>query len=565
MDIEYSPARWGFQTRGEGKDLFGRKKPVKQVLFLSHSAPENRLYHREPARQQRGGADLTQQAGAGTAGKRLEQPGVNRSGERAGLGVLFLALLALCGLFPLTGDDWFREELGRHLAGPADLLEAVAAGWRTYNGRILGNLLAYAAGSRRLLRELLRAAFLFGTVRLTAGHGGFRTVWGTLLAAAALLALPQAMFAQIYPWAAGFFNYVPPAALMLAALWLLRNLFAERPVPGGVPRAAAVFLLGFCGQLFVEHITLCGVWAGIVLLMWSWQRRLPPVPAAAFCGGTLLGALALFLSPSYGLIWGGGAYSAGLGRGIAGLWAAVQENLPAVLLYLISGCPALYVPLTVLGLVWFAAARRTGLDRLLAALLALGCGWFALSGQTEAGGIWGETLAAVLWGTALWAGCRRWLPRGERRNRFLFFLASAVVGALPLLAVSPIGPRCLYWSYVCLTISAGNLLSALPLGLLPRRPVRGAVLGLAAGVLAFYLALFLPIHLLEGERRTALEEAVEQGQRAVVLPAYPNGDYLWEGDTPKIGSRFYIQHPGDLSIFFVPAEEWAERREEVSE
>ena len=494
---------------------------------------------------------MNRQTGARAQRVGLARPGAGRAWERAALGALFLALLALCGLFPLTGDDWFREELGRRLTGPTDLLEAVLAGWRTYNGRILGNLLAYAAGSRRLLRELLRAAFLFGTVRLAAGHGGFRTVWGTLLTAAALLALPRDIFAQIYPWAAGFFNYVPPAALALAALRMLEDLFAERPVPGGVPRAAAVFLLGLCGALFVEHVTLYGVWAGAVLLVWSWRRGIASAPVAAFCAGTLLGAILLFLSPSYGLIWGGGAYS-------AGLWANAGENLPVVVSGLISRCPVLYLTLTALGLAWFAASRRTGPDRLLAALLALGCGCFFLCGL---GGKWtgGEALAAVLWGAALWAGCWRWLPKGERRNRALFFLASAGVGALPLLAVSPIGPRCLYWSYVCLVISAGNLLSALPLGLLPRRPVRGTALGLAAGVLAFYLALFLPIHALEGERLAALEEAVAQGRREVVLPAYPHGEYLWEGDTDKIGSRFYIQEPGDLSISFVPAEEWAGR------
>ena len=494
---------------------------------------------------------MNRQTGERAQRVELARPGAGRTWERAALGTLFLALLALCGLFPLTGDDWFREELGRRLTGPTDLLEAVLTGWRTYNGRILGNLLAYAAGSRRLLRELLRAAFLFGTVRLAAGHGGFRTVWGTLLTAAALLALPRDMFAQIYPWAAGFFNYVPPTALALAALRMLEDLFAERPIPGGVPRAAAVFLLGLCGALFVEHVTLYGVWAGAGLLVWSWRRGIASAPVAAFCAGTLLGAILLFLSPSYGLIWGGGAYS-------AGLWANAGENLPVVVSGLISRCPVLYLTLTALGLAWFAASRRTGPDRLLAVLLALGCGCFILCGLR---GTWtgGEALAAGLWGAALWAGWWRWLPKGERRNRALFFLASAGVGALPLLAVSPIGPRCLYWSYVCLVISAGNLLSALPLGLLPRRPVRGTALGLAVGVLAFYLALFLPIHALEGERLAALEEAVAQGRREVVLPAYPHGEYLWEGDTDKIGSRFYIQEPGDLSISFVPAEEWAGR------
>ena len=354
---------------------------------------------------------MNRQTGTRARGVGLARPGAGRTWERAALGALFLALLALCGLFPLTGDDWFREELGRRLTGPMDLLGTVFHGWRTYNGRILGNLLAYAAGSRRLLRELLRAAFLFGTVRLAAGHGGFRTVWGTLLTAAALLALQRDMFAQIYPWAAGFFNYVPPVTLALAALRLLGDLFAERPVPRGAARAAAVFLLGLCGALFVEHVALYGVWAGVVLLAWSRWRGITSAPAAAFCLGTLLGALALFLSPSYGLIWGGGAYS-------AGLWANAGENLPVVVSGLISRCPVLYLALTALGLAWFAASRRTGPDRLLAALLALGCGWFILCGLSGGWTI-GEALAAALWGTALSGGtgpCSSWPAPGWGRS-----------------------------------------------------------------------------------------------------------------------------------------------------
>ena len=472
---------------------------------------------------------MNRQTEARAQGAGVARPGAGRAWERAGLAALFLALLALCGLFPLTGDDWFREELGRRLTGPMDLLGTVFHGWRTYNGRILGNLLAYAAGSRRLLRELLRAAFLFGTVRLAAGHGGFRIVWGTLLTAAALLALPRDMFAQIYPWAAGFFNYVPPVTLALAALRLLGDLFAERPVPGGGPRAAAVFLLGLCGALFVEHVALYGVWAGV-----RGVGRVRPA-GVVMAEGDCLGLCSRLLRRDPA--GGAGAVSVPLLRADLGRGSLFRRTVgerggesPGGRLR-----PDLQVP---------GAVPRS--DRPGAGVVCrrpAGGGWFILCGLSGGWTI-GEALAAALWGTALWTGCWRWMPRGERKNRALFFLASAGVGALPLLAVSPIGPRCLYWSYVCLTIAAGNLLSALPLGLLPRRLVRGTALGLAAGALAFYLALFFPIRVLEVERLAALEE-------------------VWEGDTDKIGSRFYIQEPGDLSISFVPAEKWAGQRGEA--
>ena len=481
--------------------------------------------------------------------------GTGRSGLSfwVGMAALFLALLALCWLFPVIGDDWYREEMGRNLRGPLDLLKKVIAGWQTYNGRIFGNILAYAAGDRKGLRELLRALFTLGTVYFAAKNAGARRVWGVLLAAAALLALPREMFAQIYPWAAGFFNYVPPVALLLAAFWLLRAVFEEEPVPKGAPRAAAVFLLGFCSQFFIENYTLYGVWAGVVLLVWyGWRQRSCSPAVAAFFAGTVLGAVLLFLSPSYGLIWNsGGAYETGLSQGSAGLWTTVQENQGVVLEFLISGCPVLFLSLTGLGLVRFAASRRTGADWVAAALLTLGCLYFAVNCFIPVW-TWGNPIAVVLWGLALGLGCWRWLPKGGTRNRAIFFWASSAVAAFPLLVVSPIGPRCLYLSYVCLLVTAGCLLSAWKPERLPVWAEKGVPLILIAAVLAFYFSLFFPIHALEGERNAALTGAMAAGRREVVLPAYPHGDYLWEGDTFKITSRYYYQAPGDLQVSFAP-------------
>ena len=475
--------------------------------------------------------------------------------QGVGLAALFLALLALCWLFPVIGDDWFREEMGRNLAGPVDLWNKVIDGWKTYNGRIFGNILAYAAGSRKVLRELLRALFTLGTIYFAARNGGSRKIWGVLLSAAVLLALPREMFAQIYPWAAGFFNYVPPVALLLAAFWLLRAVFQERPVPEGGPRAAAVFLLGFCSQFFIENYTLYGAWAGVILVVWyRWRQRRWSAAVNSFCAGTLLGALLLFLSPSYGLIWSsGGAYETGLGQGAAGLLATMQKNQEVVFEYLISGCPVLFLSLTGLGGVWFLRSRRTAADWGTAALLAAGCLYF---GANAIAPVWPEAdpAVAVLWGLALGVGCWRWLPKGEYRNRAVFFWASSAVAALPLLAVSPIGPRCLYLSYVCLAVTAGCLLSALEPDRLPVLVRAGVPLVLVIAVLGHYGGIFRPIHILEGEREAALKGALAAGQTEVVLPPYPHGDYLWEGDTSKVTSRYYFQTPGDLRISFEPGQ-----------
>ena len=70
----------------------------------------------------------------------------------------FAALALLFLLFPLTGDDWYREGLGRTIGSAGDLLREVAFRWKTTNPRILGNVLAYLSGSRPILRVLLRTS-----------------------------------------------------------------------------------------------------------------------------------------------------------------------------------------------------------------------------------------------------------------------------------------------------------------------------------------------------------------------------------------------------------------------
>ena len=473
------------------------------------------------------------------------------------MGLLFGLLLWLCWLFPVMGDDWFREELGRKLTGPGDLLQTVIDGWKSYNGRILGNILAYSAGSRKALREVMRAGFTLGTVYIAARHMGLRSFWGVLLSAAALLALPLEMFRQIYPWAAGFFNYVPPVLMVLTALWLLRPVFEGGTIRESAPRALAVFLLGFGGQLFMENNTLYALWAGLVLAVWYALREKRLSPAAlSFFLGTAAGAALLFLSPAYGLVMENeGGYATGLTGGLAGLLDTLRDNQEEVLRCLIAGCPVLYLSLTALALIWFFRGRRRWFDVPAAGVLVLGSVYFAfLRGETE--WVWATPAAVVLWGLSLLLGCWRWLPTGEKRSRAVFFLVSAGVAAFPLLFVQPIGPRCLYLSYVCLLVTAGSLLTALPLEKVPLPARAGIPCLLAGAVLAHCLWIFVPIHALELERDAALEAAVDRGEAQVVLPAYPNGAYMWDGDSVKVQFRYYYEAPGDLTVTYVPAAEW---------
>ena len=463
----------------------------------------------------------------------------------------FAALALLFLLFPLTGDDWYREGLGRTIGSAGDLLRDVAFRWKTTNPRILGNVLAYLSGSRPVLRVLLRTSVTLLLMFFAAKAAGLRTKAGFLLLAAGLFALPREMFRQIYPWSAGFFNYVPPVLILLICLRLLRELFEGKSLRETPGRCTALFFLAFAGQLFVEHNTLCAVCAAAALLLWyRAKRKTWSAGLLCFLTGALLGAALLFLSPSYRtLTEANAAYQAGVG-GLAGMLSTAKENLPEITKWLVTGCPVLYGGLTLLAL---AALRRkenrTAADLAAAAALALGAVYSALHRWLPA-----QPAAAGLWLAALGFAALRWLD-GAHRARALFFLFVALAAAVPLTAVTPIGPRCLFTSYVFLLLAGAQFLPAagLPGEAVWQRAGAGA---LAAGVFAACVFLFLPMHRTELLRRQAIAQAMAEGEREIVLPEFPHAEYLWDADTQKLGQTYYYESPGDIVFVFVPAEEW---------
>lgn len=453
--------------------------------------------------------------------------------------VLFAALFLLCLTFPIVGDDWFRETLGASLHSPVDLAREVAVRWATVNGRILGNVLAYSAGSRPLLREGMRALFTLALAVLLARVTRLEGWQGLLLCAFGVLALPREMFAQIYPWAAGFFNYVPPVVMLLACLELVRPVLDGETLTERPGRAAALFLLGFGQQLFIENNTLYALCASFVLLAWYWleRREWSPCLLALFLG-CVLGAALLFASPSYRLITqDGGAYQSGLGGGLSGLLAAARENLPEVTRYFLLGHPLPHSFLVVLALAhWRRGGGRAGADWLLAALLVAGLP--VISRHWLITAVWWLAFAAALW---------RWLPGRSSRSWTLFLWFSAPAAAGPLLFVHPIGPRCLFLSYVLVLAVLGILFRTLE----PSHWLTPVSAVLAAGIFCYCFSVFLPLHKLEEQRTQAIQKALSSGQTEVTIPAYRHNGWLWDADNAPKMEQFYFQaEPGDLRIKF---------------
>lgn len=462
--------------------------------------------------------------------------------------IIVAVLFSLFHIFPLTGDDWFREGLGAGLHSVRDLFHAVVLKWNTSNGRILGNVLAYTAGSRPFVRDVLRTGILMAIVVLLSRITRNRTASGLLLCTALTLCLPRTLFREVYPWAAGYFNYVPPVALVLLAMCLLPDLWEGKPVRGSAGRSIALFAVAFSTQLFVENVTLYVICSAVVLNVYHCVR-FRKVSAGLLCYliGAIAGAALLFASPSYvDIFLHGKGYQLGAGSGVRGLLASARRNCAVVFHSLLADCPVLYLGITVLlAAHLLRASKPTAGDKITIGLLAL-CAAALLLGTSPARITVGICL---LWFLLAALGIFR--LRKALGYKALHFLLSALCAALPLLFVNPIGPRCLYISYVFLLVVALELLAGLKLNGKIVLPLSAA---LCVAVVAVGFSIYYPLHLVDVQQRDAIEAAMAQGAQSVTVQAYPSDRWLWEPDTPKMQYAYYYQAPNDFTISFVPAE-----------
>lgn len=206
--------------------------------------------------------------------------------------IFFYFALFRYWLIPSNDDYIWRGKIGNYLLhhwfyGP----DAIYGG--NSNGRFLGNLLEIFT-----MHHLAAAIIVFA---------GFWTllIWGiwrlsgknlsALMSASLFIFTLQAGFLNnILVWNAGFINYVPPIALILAYLVIVQKGISQH-LPdywGGV-----TFLIGFCGGLFLETLTITQIILGLMIL--SYPKGKTQFFHKTYLIGALGALLLMMTNPSY--------------------------------------------------------------------------------------------------------------------------------------------------------------------------------------------------------------------------------------------------------------------------
>lgn len=213
--------------------------------------------------------------------------------------LIFLLIFCYFGIFRYflipSGDDYFwwgtqGEYLLHHgFYGPIKIYGG------SINGRYLGNFLEILT-----MRHLKLAVIVFGgfwTLLIwTIWQLSGKTWWSLVLACGFIFTLNDAFLNTILVWNAGFINYVPPMALLLLYLVIVQK--------GEQQHLSAIYALltlglGLTAGLFLESITICQIFLGLILLVFFTSHK--QLYHFTYLLGAILSFGMMFSHPGYRL------------------------------------------------------------------------------------------------------------------------------------------------------------------------------------------------------------------------------------------------------------------------
>lgn len=479
---------------------------------------------------------------------------------------VFAAVLMLCS--PMFTDDY--DFASRHFSSFSEILHYCL---HYGNGRLIGNVGAALFAASVPVRTVVRALLLAGLVVLLPMTVQARRKTSWLLSFLLVFGVAPTMFAEVYSWASGFQNYVPPVFLLTLCMLLWQS--ADR---GRCPlwlRCAAVFLLALAGQLYVELDTIVCCLAALAALILSRRHSAArKAVSSLWLAGTLAGGAVMLVIPrlferEYQLIafyrhvylssfremldsvWTNGLKLIGFFSGACFLCAAM-----GLAVFLLLGktrgawrrpgawraCRAVSLALPLYSLIFrafFSGGRFVWLPALPKLLFALLCIGFLF----------------VFICAAAHAGDRTLLVR------VCVLLGLAVCSIGPMLVVYPAPERSVYLCYVLLSCAALAVFEFLlpSMSAAGQKPARlGACL--AAGILSLLLLLqFAAVAYTDRLNTEYIERQLAAGSTQIALITPPS-DYVYRNTSSYVGHYYYLQEPNDVQFTFTDYASWSAAR-----
>ena len=208
------------------------------------------------------------------------------------------AVAAMLWCAPYFKDDWaWGSQVG---------LERLQSHFTGYNGRYLGNLLVMVLTRSLPVKIILMTAGILALPLLVSRLANKKLFLLFPLSLLGVAVMPADLFRQTMVWASGFSNYMPPVLLTLCYLLLVWDLWDDTAPVQSKWSPFCALLIGGCGALFMEHVTLYNLALAVAVLIFSKVKHHKTYATHwCFLAGAVIGAGIMFTNSAYGFISSG--------------------------------------------------------------------------------------------------------------------------------------------------------------------------------------------------------------------------------------------------------------------
>ena len=455
--------------------------------------------------------------------------------------IVFALLVVLCWMFPYTGDDWaWGSSMG------IDRLNSLFEG---YNGRYAGNLLVICLTRSNVLKSLVMAGCITGTIFCMEYFVEGETTF--YLSVLVLLAMPRYLVRQSIVWTSGFTNYEVSIFLTLICLCILKRNYAAGDKGQQAKWAIIVFIVATISTLFVEHVTLYNVAISIILLFaYLLKMHKRNAVLISYVIGSLAGCALMFSNSAYrNIAEGSDTYRQMVGSGVIG--QAIKNYFKVIYKEAYFNNIALNFMLLTVCLIALITCLPDFMSRLEKAIggfcaIIMVVFWvysvysrIVYGYEYQYGEITKHTVAeGILTAINVLATIILVLLISYRRGTFIktgFWVLSAILVTGPIFFVNPIGSRCFFASYIFLVNLTCQLIKDLPTKanvIMNSHKVLGLFLIISVVFLGRYYIIFHDIYTADADRLAKAVAAAENNKSEVDFTHLPHESYLWM-PTPK--------------------------------
>ncbi len=483
----------------------------------------------------------------------------------------FILVLILCYFFPYTHDDWDW--------GSITGLERLQNGFSNFNGRWVGNTLGMLLTRVRILRAFAISFTLLGCIILVKKIINKENNQLPYFIILLILLMPIRMFAQSFAWTVGFANYVPVVLIALFIIYKNKSIFQEKREGISNKWIVPFLLLGFIGTLFMEHLTIYLVVLGIFLIALDFFKNKKVVLANIFYFiGTIAGSALMFSNTGYRTLFGEGDGYRSIENGNIFL-RAFKTYFESFKDFLVHNNFALNLVIIFLLFVLVYqyykknAKKIVGNDKriLNISIMILGIYLSYIIYLHMIGNInifisqdirnIIEGVLILFYTLAIILIIIITIKEKTKKFRMLFEIGSIAVIALPLLIVTPIGPRCFFPTYFLFVVLACELFDVVTINwkgsLLPFMRVASFT------IMMLLLTVYGYSFLVEQKRVSYIEK--HKGEEILVLPKIPNEKYMQHPDPRsdwfRKQFRQFYNIKEDVTLEFIDYRKWRDKNE----